>query len=244
MVVDDEGLPRHIHLALDRRPVPGGAPPWTVERKRKLDGRAITYRCRRLAWGPGFALLHYRHRVAVVVAAGAIRLPPGTDTYALYWSDRAYNVYHWCDPAGRTLGFYCNAATETVVHAASVEWLDLDVDVLIVPRRAAPGDPGCGLGPRAARSAAVGMAPRGNPAAAAGPPVALAGRPPLWRWRPAWGLDVHVLDLDEVPRALCPCYRSQIDRALAELTLAPQGVVLEALGRTAPYRRRRSRAPG
>jgi predicted RNA-binding protein associated with RNAse of E/G family len=55
---------------------------------------------------------------------------PGTVTVAHYWVDRPYNVYHWLQD-GRTLAYYCNVATDTVVSPALVSYTDLVVDVLL-----------------------------------------------------------------------------------------------------------------
>ncbi len=102
-----------------------------MELKRKLDGRTMRYACEPVEMGPAFAMLLYRHPVALSLAGVAI--PAGSRSYGLYWTDRPYNVYHWVAAEGETLACYCNAATETRIAPASVEWLDLEADVLITP---------------------------------------------------------------------------------------------------------------
>lgn len=59
---------------------------------------------------------------------GSTRIPIGAFTFAFYWCDRNYNVYHWLDPEGKTLGFYFNAANRTVIDSTGVEWDDLELD--------------------------------------------------------------------------------------------------------------------
>ncbi len=101
------------------------------ERKRKLDGRTLSYPCEALEMTTDFALLLYRLPQAVDLAG--VCLPAGARSFGLYWSERPYNVYHWVDAAGRWLGDYCNAATETRLGPRAVEWLDLEADVFITP---------------------------------------------------------------------------------------------------------------
>lgn len=109
----------------------GAAP--VEERKRKLDGRVLCYPCEGLERATGRAVLRYRMPRAVDLAGGAVRVPADAVSYGVYWTDRPYNVYRWVDAAGRTLAWYCNAACETVISPDAVEWLDLEVDVLVTP---------------------------------------------------------------------------------------------------------------
>ena len=104
---------------------------WVIERKRKLDGRVLTFRCQLLRWTPGAAVLLYRPERPVELAG--LRLPAEVLSYGLYWADRPYNIYHWVHPDGRSLACYCNAATETRISPAAVDWLDLELDVLVTP---------------------------------------------------------------------------------------------------------------
>jgi predicted RNA-binding protein associated with RNAse of E/G family len=107
--------------------------PTVEERKRKLDGRVQVYRCQGLVRGPRFALVRYRVQAEVALGGGLLRAPAGSWTYGLFWADRPYNVYLWTDAAGGRLGAYGNAAGETRIAEGAVEWLDLELDVLILP---------------------------------------------------------------------------------------------------------------
>jgi len=62
-----------------------------------------------------------------------IDLPAGTVTFGHFWTDRFYNVYHWLDARGGTIGFYFNLADGTVIGDGQLEWRDLTLDVLATP---------------------------------------------------------------------------------------------------------------
>ena len=102
-----------------------------LEIKRTLAGVEKRFECQLLA---GDA----RHAVVLWVAPApmhvhGIDLPAGTISFGHFWSDRPYNVYHWLDGAGQTLGFYFNIADETRIGAGRIEWRDLAIDVLATP---------------------------------------------------------------------------------------------------------------
>jgi len=105
--------------------------PEIVEVKEKLSGERKTFRCRLLEHVPG--------RVAVLFVSSRpyrvadLELPSGTVTIGYFWSDRAYNVYHWSTPQGATLALYVNLADRTTVDLREVRWRDLTVDVLMRP---------------------------------------------------------------------------------------------------------------
>lgn len=62
-----------------------------------------------------------------------VRLSSGCLTYAVYWTDRPYNVYWWLDAGGRSLGFYFNVADSVELTPEAFRWRDLSVDVLVKP---------------------------------------------------------------------------------------------------------------
>lgn len=103
-----------------------------TERKTRFDGTVEEFACQVLALDPGRrAVLRYDFDRAWQVHG--IELPQGGMTAGHFWVDRPYNVYHWLDPAGRTLGFYVNVGPTDTVEPALVAWRDLIVDVLIQP---------------------------------------------------------------------------------------------------------------
>jgi hypothetical protein len=105
--------------------------PAVTEIKRTLAGAEKRFECRLLAGGAGHVVLLWIAPEPMRVQD--VELPAGTVTFAHYWSDRPYNVYHWMDRTGKTLGYYFNIADETRIEPALVSWRDLVVDVLIRP---------------------------------------------------------------------------------------------------------------
>jgi predicted RNA-binding protein associated with RNAse of E/G family len=104
-----------------------------IERKTRLDGSVSEYRCERLSLDVHRrAVLRYVIDRQWVVGDTGIVLRPGQITIAHYWSDRPYNVYHWLDGA-RTIAFYCNVASDTIIRDDLVGYTDLVVDVLLRP---------------------------------------------------------------------------------------------------------------
>ncbi len=102
-----------------------------VEIKRKLDGRIQRFRCDALEVAAGRAVILYHIERGVTL--GGLAIPAGASSYGLFWTDRPYNVYLWVDPAGTTLGAYCNVANDTAITADTIDWLDLEADVMITP---------------------------------------------------------------------------------------------------------------
>jgi hypothetical protein len=107
--------------------------PAILELKHTLDGREKRFDCRLLALSPDG-----RHAAVLWVAPAAMHvhgvdLPAGTMSVGHFWTDRHYNVYHWLDGAGETLGYYFNICDETRIAAERLEWRDLIVDVLALP---------------------------------------------------------------------------------------------------------------
>lgn len=99
------------------------------EIKRKLSGERLEYDCELLERSDRHAVLRYRLPHAAQVAD--LTLPDGTVTYAHYWTDRSFNVYHWIAPDGRTLAYYVNLGDQVALHPDRVEWRDLAVDILV-----------------------------------------------------------------------------------------------------------------
>lgn len=107
--------------------------PSILEIKRTLDGREKRFDCRLLALSPD-----HRHAAVLWIApepmhVHGVDLPAGTVSVGHFWTDRHYNVYHWLDRAGETLGYYFNICDETRITGDTIEWRDLVVDVLAIP---------------------------------------------------------------------------------------------------------------
>ena len=107
--------------------------PPILEIKRMLDGREKRFDCRLLA-----GAVDGRHAAVLWIAPApmhvhGVDLPAGTVSVGHFWADRHYNVYHWLDRAGETLGYYFNICDRTRITAGLIEWRDLIVDVLVLP---------------------------------------------------------------------------------------------------------------
>lgn len=104
-----------------------------IERKTRLDGSVSEYRCERLSLEVDRrAVLRYVMDRDWVIGDTGVVLRPGQITVAHYWSDRPFNVYHWLDGA-RTIAYYCNVASDTIIREDMVGYTDLVVDVLLHP---------------------------------------------------------------------------------------------------------------
>ena len=57
----------------------------------------------------------------------------GTISYEYYWLDRWYNVFRFHEPDGSFRNFYCNVSMPPVFENDVLDYVDLDLDVLIWP---------------------------------------------------------------------------------------------------------------
>ena len=104
-----------------------------IERKTRLDGSVSEYRCERLSLEVDRrAVLRYVMDRDWAIGDTGIVLRPGHITIAHYWTDRPYNVYHWLD-GQKTIAYYCNVASDTIIREDIVGYLDLVIDVLVRP---------------------------------------------------------------------------------------------------------------
>lgn len=58
-------------------------------------------------------------------------LEKGTLSYEYYWPDRWYNVFRFHEPDGSPRCFYCNVAMPAVISDSLIEYVDLDIDVVV-----------------------------------------------------------------------------------------------------------------
>ena len=63
------------------------------------------------------------------------RIDAGTVSYEFYWPDRWYNIFRFEYPAGHLRNYYCNVAMPPVISETALEYIDLDIDVLVWPDR-------------------------------------------------------------------------------------------------------------
>lgn len=57
----------------------------------------------------------------------------GTVSYEYYWTDRWYNVFRFHEPEGELKYFYCNINTPPAFKDGSLDYVDLDIDLLVRP---------------------------------------------------------------------------------------------------------------
>lgn len=57
----------------------------------------------------------------------------GTISYEYYWLDRWYSVFRFHEPHGELRNFYCNVNMPPVFEDGVLDYVDLDIDVLVWP---------------------------------------------------------------------------------------------------------------
>lgn len=57
----------------------------------------------------------------------------GTVSTEYYWLDRWYNVFRFSDPTGTLNSFYCNVNMPPSFDGHVLQYVDLDIDVLVRP---------------------------------------------------------------------------------------------------------------
>lgn len=57
----------------------------------------------------------------------------GTVSYEYYWLDRWYNVFRFHEPEGDLRNYYCNINMPPVFESGVLDYVDLDLDVLVQP---------------------------------------------------------------------------------------------------------------
>lgn len=50
-----------------------------------------------------------------------------------YWLDRWYNIFRFLHPDGSTRLFYCNVTTPPILEKQVLTYVDLDIDILVLP---------------------------------------------------------------------------------------------------------------
>ena len=103
-----------------------------TERKTRFDGSVQEFACRSLLVEPGKHAV-IRYDLTRDWHVGGMVFPKGGYTAGHFWIDRPYNVYHWIEPAGRTLAYYFNVGIVDEINDGRIGWRDLIIDVLIQP---------------------------------------------------------------------------------------------------------------
>lgn len=61
------------------------------------------------------------------------KIAKGTLSYEYYWLDRWYNIFRFHEPDGRLRNWYCNINMPPVFKDGAVDYVDLDIDILVWP---------------------------------------------------------------------------------------------------------------
>lgn len=57
----------------------------------------------------------------------------GTISTEYYWLDRWFNIFRFATPAGRLQSYYCNVNVPPVFDGQMLSYIDLDIDILVLP---------------------------------------------------------------------------------------------------------------
>jgi protein associated with RNAse G/E len=61
------------------------------------------------------------------------RISKGTRSYEYYWLDRWYNVFRFHEPSGSLRNYYCNINMPPEFSGSVLDYVDLDIDILVWP---------------------------------------------------------------------------------------------------------------
>jgi protein associated with RNAse G/E len=65
--------------------------------------------------------------------AGLGSILKGTISYEYFWPDRWYNIFRFLEPNGSLRNYYCNVAMPPTFENGVLDYVDLDVDILVWP---------------------------------------------------------------------------------------------------------------
>jgi protein associated with RNAse G/E len=57
----------------------------------------------------------------------------GTVSHEYFWLDRWYNVFRFYEPGGTARNYYCNIAVPAIFESSVLEYVDLEIDVVVWP---------------------------------------------------------------------------------------------------------------
>ena len=64
----------------------------------------------------------------------------GTVSYEYYWLDRWYNIFRFHEPDGALRNYYCNVAMPPTLDNGVLDYVDLDIDIVVWPdNKSGPG---------------------------------------------------------------------------------------------------------
>ncbi len=108
-----------------------------VEKKTRLSGEVVSYQCELLSLERDHGVLRYV--VPDTVTVGDLLIEKGSETYAVYWPGRNYNLYCWVVPGAQAaaelkpFAYYFNIVDSVSLTPAEFAYRDLAVDLLVFP---------------------------------------------------------------------------------------------------------------
>lgn len=57
----------------------------------------------------------------------------GTTSIEYYWLDRWYNIFRFAQPSGELRSYYCNVNVPPTFDGQVLNYIDLDIDILVEP---------------------------------------------------------------------------------------------------------------
>ena len=112
------------------RPAPTGSR--ILLRATKYDGTAHWIQPFTVVADDGLLLeTRYRARTPIYTSRGEFRSP--YDSYVYFWRDRWYNVFRLSRPGCELALWYCNITTPPELHGTQLNYIDLDLDVIVRP---------------------------------------------------------------------------------------------------------------
>ena len=110
-----------------------------------MQGREITINARkydgslRRQWTAGVVSQTEELTIAVgrfefdVVHSDLGLIHKGTVSFEHFWPNRWYNIFRFHEPDGSLRNYYCNIAIPFTFDDATLEFIDLDIDVVVWP---------------------------------------------------------------------------------------------------------------
>jgi hypothetical protein len=101
--------------------------PTFTEVKHHFDGRTEEWSCQAITVTDDLAAVRFR------LPDPVSDVPAGTLTLGFFWRDRTYNLYRFLSADGEPFGYRFDVVTDVRIEPDRVEYLDLLLDVRVLP---------------------------------------------------------------------------------------------------------------
>lgn len=100
---------------------------------RKFDGSIHrTWQCKLIQETQSFFLFVGKFEYEVVHSKLGI-IKPDTISYEYYFKEEWFNIFRFHEPTGELKYFYCNINTPPTLLNSVLDYIDLDIDILVKP---------------------------------------------------------------------------------------------------------------